>query len=79
MASGLRFGGGVRKGEKFCKTGLGLVCLRCCGISNECLEKCGITLKKYVIYAGKYQVNEYECGIRAKMCIHVVGSFSNCD
>lgn len=41
IASGLRFGGMVKKVEKFWEAGPGSVCLRCFGIGHKRLEKCG--------------------------------------
>ena len=61
------------------------VCLSCCGIGHERLEKCGNSPKKCVICAGEYHVNKHQCGVtgcgkrRGKLCIHVVARYANCN
>ena len=85
MASGLRFGGVVKKVEKFWEAGPGSVCLRCCGIGHERLEKCGDRPKKCVMCAGEHQVNEHQCGVagcnkgKGRLCIHIIARCANCD
>lgn len=59
MANNLRFGKAVEKVEKFREAGQRSVYMRCCAISHEQLEKYGNRLKKCVICAGEYQVNEH--------------------
>ncbi len=84
MASGLRFGGAIKKVEKFWEAGPGSVCLRYCEIGHERLERCGDRPKKCVMCAGDHQVNEHQYGVskckkgKGKLCIHVVAQCTNC-
>ena len=85
IASGLRFGGAVKKVEKFWEAGPGSVCLRCCGIGHERLEKCGNRPEKCVMCAGEHQISGHQCGVSGcskgigKLCVHVVARCANCN
>lgn len=59
MASGLRFGGAVKKLEKFWDAGPGLVCMSCCGISYECLGNCEDRSEKCVMCVGEHYASEH--------------------
>lgn len=59
MASGLRYGGVVKKVEKFWEAGLGSIYLRWYGIGHKELGICGNRPKKYMMYAGDHQINEH--------------------
>lgn len=84
MASGLRFGGAVKKVEKFWDAGPGSVCMRCCGIGHERLGSCGDRPEKCVMCAGEHQAREHQCGVNGcskgtgKLCVHVVARCANC-
>ena len=56
VASGLRFGGSIKRVEKFWDAGPGSVCMKCCGIGHERLGNCGNRLEKCVICAGDHAV-----------------------
>lgn len=59
--------------------------MRCYGIGHKHLEKCGHRPKKCVIYIGKYQTNEHQCGVagynkkRRKLWIYIVALCINYD
>ena len=84
IASGLRFGGAVKKVEKFWEAGPGSVCMRCCGIGHERLGSCGNRPEKCIMCAGEHQISEHQCGVRGcskgmgKLCVHVVARCANC-
>jgi hypothetical protein len=84
IASGLRFGGAVKKVEKFWEAGPGSVCMRCCGIGHERLGSCGNRPEKCIMCAGEHQVSEHQCGVGGcskgigKLCVHVVARCANC-
>lgn len=84
MASGLRFGGAVKKVEKLWDAGPGSVCMRCCGIGHERLGSCGDRPEKCVMCAGEHQASEHQCGVNGcskgtgKLCVHVVPRCANC-
>lgn len=40
VASGLRFGGAIKKVEKYWEAGPGSVCMKCCGIGQERQGNC---------------------------------------
>ncbi len=84
MASGLRFGGAVKKVEKFWDAGPGSVCMRCCGIGHERLGNCGNRPERCVMCAGEHQASVHQCGVSGcnkgtgKLCVHVVARCANC-
>lgn len=47
LANGLRFGGAVKKVEKYWEAGPGLVCIRYCGIGHERQGSCGDRSEKF--------------------------------
>ncbi len=63
-ASGLRFGGTIKKVEKYWDTGLGSVCLRCCGIGHERQNSCGDRPEKCTMCAGAHSASEHRCGVK---------------
>lgn len=84
IADGLRFGGAVKKVEKYWDAAPGSVCLKCCGISHERLGSCGDRPEKCVMYAGAHPASEHQCGVnrcnkgKGKLCIHVIARCANC-
>ena len=85
MTGDFRFRRAVKKVEKFRNAGPRSVCMSCCGIGYEYLEKCRDRPKKCVIYAREHQANEHQCGVagcnkgRGKFCIYIVAQCANCD
>lgn len=59
MASGLRFGGAVKKVEKYWDAGPGSVCLKCCGIGHERQNSRGDKPEKYTMCAGPHPASEH--------------------
>lgn len=51
MARGLRFGGSIKKVEKYWDAGPGSVCMRCCGIGHERQGNCGDRPEKCMLCA----------------------------
>lgn len=84
LANGLRFGGAVKKVEKYWEAGPGSVCMRCCGIGHERQGSCGDRPEKCVMCAGAHLTSEHQCGVngcnkgKGKLCIHVVARCANC-
>ncbi len=61
--SGLRFGGIVKRVEKYWEVGPSSVCRTCCGIGHERMGQCGDRLPKCVICAGSHKVEDHQCGV----------------
>ena len=84
LASGLRFGGAVKKVEKYWDAGPGSVCLKCCGIGHERQNRCGDRPEKCIMCAGPHPASEHQCGVngcskgRGKLCVYVVARCANC-
>ncbi len=84
LANGLRFGGTVKKVEKYWEAGPGSVCMRCCGIGHERQGSCGDRPERCVMCAGAHPASEHQCGVngcnkgKGKLCIHVVARCANC-
>ena len=84
IASGLRFGGAIKKVEKYWDAGLGSVCMKCCGIGHERQGNCGDRPEKCMLCAGAHLANEHQCGVdgckirKGKLCVHVTARCANC-
>ena len=84
IASGLRFGGAVKKVEKYWDAGPGSVYPRCCGIGHERQNSCGNRPEKCTMCARTHPASEHQCGVngchkgKGKLCVHVVAQCANC-
>ena len=84
MASGLWFGGAVKKIEKFWDAGPGSVFIKCYGIGHKRLRSCGDRPEKCVMCAREHQASKYQCGVNGcskgteKLCVHIVPWCANC-
>ena len=59
VASGLRFGGAVKKVEKYWDAGPGSVCPKCCEIGHERQNSCGDRSEKCIMCAGAHPASEH--------------------
>lgn len=79
----LRFGGAMKKLEKYQKAGLGSICFKCCEISYERLESCRDKLEMCIMCVGSHQASKHKCRVnrcnkrRGKLCIHIVAQCAN--
>lgn len=84
IASSLRFGGAIRKVEKYWEAGPRSVCMKCCGIGHKCQGSCGNRPEKCIMCAGAHPANEYRYGVdgckigKGKLCVHVKAQCANC-
>ena len=84
LASGLRFGGAIKKVEKYWEAGPGSVCMKCCGIGHERQGSCENRPEKCIICARAHPAGEHQCGVdgckigKGKLCIHVKAQCANC-
>lgn len=83
IASGLRFGGAVKKVEKYWDAGPGSVCMKYCGIGHERQGDCGDRPEKCILCAGAHPANEHQCGVdgckieKGKLCVHITARCAN--
>ena len=84
IASGLRFGGVIKKVEKYWDAGPGSVCMKCCGIGHERQGNCEDRPEKCIMCASAHPASEHQCGVngcrkgKGKLCVHVVARCANC-
>lgn len=83
-ARGLRFGEALKVIERYWEAGPGSVCPVCCGISHDCLGKCGQRPVQCTLCAGPHKLEEHKCGVNGceagfgKICTHVTAVCANC-
>ena len=84
IANGLRFGGAVKKVEKYWDAGPGSVCMKCCGIGHERQDNCGNRPEKCIMCVGAHTASDHQCGVdrckmgKGKLCVHVMARCANC-